>query len=189
MEMEQVTIQIYRDGQWLDAAVYEVTEPEKGIAGPSSLDYLTDYTGEFINSDLTSAVSCRFPVSFAHYTSKHWQPFLLDLLPSGAGRRQWLKQLGHTQRTDGLWADWELLNKAAANPVGNLRIKEAVQDRGALRVPDVDGTVGFSRDHPGFERDDIVERNMHFIEYAHQHGAQTAGASDVQGKAPKFLLV
>nr|WP_255537805.1 HipA domain-containing protein [Motiliproteus sp. SC1-56] len=35
----------------------------------------------------------------------------------------------------------------------------------------------------------VVSRQEHFIEYAFQNGAYTSGASDVQGAAPKFMLV
>jgi len=187
--MPSITLQISLQDQWLDAATFSVEQPDHGIAGASTLDYITEYAGKFIGADLTRAISCRLPVGFAHYTSQRWQPILLDLLPSGAGRRQWLKQLGLTDRADGLWADWDLLTKATANPIGNLRIKEAASERDALLVPDAEGNVRYNRNHPGFSLQDIVEKNMHFIEYAHQHGAQTAGASDVQGEAPKFLLV
>ncbi|MCK5539937.1 MAG: HipA domain-containing protein [Deltaproteobacteria bacterium] len=71
-------------------------------------------------------------------------------------------------------ADWHLLLKGAGNPPGNLRIQEASE-----RSP---------VDHPGFAKSDVVNRHEDFIEYAERNGALVAGATDVQGEAPKFLI-
>lgn len=64
---------------------------------------------------------------------------------------------------------------ATGNPPGNLRIAGAAEEAVV--------------DHPGFERQEIIEKNVDFIEYAEANGALVAGASDVQGQSPKFLLV
>ncbi len=64
---------------------------------------------------------------------------------------------------------------ATGNAPGNLRIAGAAEET--------------FDDHPGFERHEIIEKNVDFIEYAEACGALVAGASDVQGQAPKFLLV
>jgi serine/threonine-protein kinase HipA len=42
--------------------------------------------------------------------------------------------------------------------------------------------------HPGFTREDVLDRADHFIEYAREQGASIAGGSGAAGDAPKFLL-
>ncbi|RLQ21880.1 hypothetical protein DWB85_09840 [Seongchinamella sediminis] len=56
-------------------------------------------------------------------------------------------------------------------------------------MPKADGDIVQLPEHPGFALEEIYARQEYFIEYAFQNGAQTAGASDVQGVAPKFLMV
>ena len=41
----------------------------------------------------------------------------------------------------------------------------------------------------GFVRRDIIEQQERFLDYAEERGAYVAGASSVQGEAPKYLLV
>ncbi len=40
----------------------------------------------------------------------------------------------------------------------------------------------------GFPRGDIIEQREHFLDCAEERGAHVAGASSVQGEAPKYLL-
>lgn len=97
--------------------------------------------------------------------------FLLDIMPTGAGRRMWLRRL---DLRDGPAIDWELLLQGAGNPPGNLRIAEAA--------------ILYAEPHPGFTLEEVIEKSADFIEYAEKRGAVVAGATDVQGDAPKFLL-
>jgi len=101
-------------------------------------------------------------------------PFLVDLLPGGAGRRVWLKRMQVVN--DSPQVDWHLLTRGAGNPPGNLRIAEAV-----LLPPPAHFKIGFPRQ-------DIIEQREHFLDYAEERGAHVAGASSVQGEAPKYLL-
>lgn len=73
--------------------------------------------------------------------------------------------------------DWHLLVKGAGAPPGNLRIAEAVPSP----PPDPFKV--------GFVRRDIIEQQERFLDYAEERGAYVAGASSVQGEAPKYLLV
>ena len=72
--------------------------------------------------------------------------------------------------------DWHLLTKGAGAPPGNLRIAEAV-----LTPPPDHFKIGFPRG-------DIIEQQERFLDYAEERGAHVAGASSVQGEAPKYLL-
>lgn len=180
-----VTIEIYKNGVWECAATLQVANGEAGHAGAATLDYHSLYAANHLES-VESAISVNYPVNFETHDSDRWPAFLLDILPSGAGRRRWADRLGIK---DGLSQDVEMLRHACANPPGNLRIRESVENRTVGLVPDGDGQLTKESEHPGFERKDILERQEHFIEYAFQMGAHAAGASDVQGESPKFLLV
>lgn len=167
------TLQIHIDGRWTTAGTFESGQRDvaRGIAGGGYFEYDPD----FILSHLDNSPACRvglcYPVNFELHKSDRWPPFLLDILPSGAGRRVWLRRLG---LTDNEAADWQLLLNGAGNPPGNLRVAEAV-------IPP-------AGPHPGFTKEEIIEKQADFIEYAEARGAVVAGATDVAGDAPKFLL-
>lgn len=170
------SIEIYLDGRWQTAATFE-PDPQTlhlGIEGGCRLDYDTDYAVENLhnpNAELTPGLT----VGFELFRFKHWPTFLIDLLPAGAGRRAWLRRM--QIKKDGPQAEWHLLIKGAGNPPGALRVAEAV-----LAPPPNHFKIGFPRI-------DIVEQREDFLEYAAERGAHVAGASSVQGEAPKYLLV
>lgn len=169
-------IEIFHHDKWRLAASFAVSEGqvEKGYKGAGRFVYDLHYALEHLDKNDYCAVSCLYPVTFEFDTLSTWPPFLLDLLPSGAGRRAILNQLNMPEQ--GPISDWPLLLYGGGNPIGNLRIKQ-----------DNDKNDNFIL-HPGFEQSEIVARAEKFIEYAHGHGAPVAGSSGVQGDAPKFLL-
>ena len=168
-------IQIFLDNQWKTAAVFEPDDRalERGIAGGGRLQYDIDYAVAYIGNR-TAELIPGLTVGFELYRFAQWPPFLVDLLPSGAGRRAWLRRM--ETANDGPQMDWYLLTNGAGAPPGNLRIAEAV-----LTPPP---------DHFkfGFPRSDILEQRERFLDYAEERGAHVAGASSVQGEAPKYLL-
>lgn len=184
----KATLEIYRGGNWVAAATLVPADTRAGYQSACVFDYELDYAAEMAGPETAenAGLSCRFPADFQQYRLDHWPPFVLDILPSGHGRRQWLEQL---QLQDGPGADWPLLTHGTAYPPGNIRVAEAVaaKDTSTI-VPTADGDEVAMRDHPGFARDDVLERGEAFVEYAFQHGIYAAGASDVQGVAPKLLL-
>lgn len=168
-------IQIFRNGQWQTAAAFE-PDPQtldRGIEGGCRLEYDHNYVIENIRQSSAELIP-GLPVGFELHRYKHWPPFLVDLLPSGAGRRAWLKRM--QIENDGPQVEWHLLIKGAGNPTGNLRIVEAV-----FPPPPDQFKIGFPRN-------DIIEQREDFIEYAEERGAYVAGASSVQGEAPKYML-
>ena len=169
----ECTIEIHLDGRWVKAGIFEpdAASIERGIAGGGRFDYDIDYVVANMGKGARFQTGCRYPVDFELHREPHWPAFLLDLLPTGAGRRVWVRRLG---LRDNEKADWKLLLHAGGNPPGNLRIAEA--------------TLMPTLTHPGFDKSEIVSRHEDFIEYAEKHGAIVAGATDVQGDAPKFLL-
>lgn len=184
----KATLEIYRGGVWLPAATLVPADAGAGYQGACVFDYTLDYAVDWAGPDTAHAagLSCRFPADFQQYRLDRWPAFVLDILPNGYGRRQWLEQL---QLQDGPGADWPLLTYGTAYPPGNIRIAEAVaaRDSGTL-VPTASGDEVAMHDHPGFARDEVLARSEAFVEYAFQHGIYAAGASDVQGVAPKLLL-
>ncbi len=188
MYPDTATIEVYHDGQWQPAATVRIRDESQGYRGWCELEYRLEYTGRYAGPAETrrTGVSCRYPVDFAINQEDRWPPFLLDVLPSGYGRQQWLD---HLDIRDGPAADWPLLMRGTAFPPGNLRIAEAVAAKDLARpVPTASGELAPMNKHPGFTRAEILERNEHFVEYVFQHGIYAAGASDVQGVAPKLLL-
>ena len=182
------TLEVYRGGHWLPAATLAPLDEAAGVGGASLFEYLLDYAIDYAGPETAEAagLSCRFPADFRQYRLDHWPPFVLDLLPGGHGRRQWLEQLG---LQDGPSADWPLLLRGAAYPPGNVRVAEAVAAKDPdTPVPTATGVAVPMSVHPGFQRSALIERSEEFVEYAFQHGIHAAGASDVQGVAPKLLL-
>lgn len=167
------SMQIFYHGRWHTAATFtpDARSLGRGIAGGGAFEYDIDYAVEHQAND-AARVALRYSVTFELHRSERWPAFLLDIMPTGAGRRMWLRRLG---LRDGEAADWELLLKGAGNPPGNVRVAEAVIPPGGP--------------HPGFTREEVIEKNADFIEYAEARGAVVAGATDVQGDAPKFFLV
>lgn len=169
-------IEIYLDGRWQTAATFEPypTTLEMGTEGECRLEYDVDYSVGNLHNPNAELVP-GLTVGFELFRFKSWPPFLIDLLPAGAGRRVWLRRMQIAK--DGPQVDWHLLIKGAGNPPGNLRIAEAV-----LPPPP-------DQFKNGFPRIDILEQREDFLEYAAERGAHVAGASSVQGEAPKYLLV
>lgn len=185
---DHATIEIYRNGRWQPAATLTPDQPPQGYRGRGAFEYLIEYAADHAGPETAAAagLSCRYPVDFDLHRDSHWPAFVLDILPTGFGRRQWLEQL---ELADGPNADWPLLLHGTAFPPGNLRVAEAVAARRLdTRVPTATGDLVRMCDHPGFTREAVIARSETFVEYAFQHGIYAAGGSDVQGVAPKLLL-
>ena len=169
-------IEIYLNGRWQTAAIFEPypTSLEKGTEGACRLEYDVDYAVNNLGNRKAELVP-GLSVGFELFRFESWPPFVIDLLPSGAGRRAWLRRMQIAN--DGLQVEWHLLIKGGGNPIGHLRITEAV-----LPPPPDQFKIGFPRI-------DILEQRENFLEYAAERGAHVAGGSSVQGEAPKYLLV
>ena len=87
-------IEIYNDGQWQHAATFE-PDPQtldRGIEGGCRLEYDHDYVIANIGNQNAEIIP-GLPVGFELHRYEDWPPFLIDLMPSGAGRRAWLKRM------------------------------------------------------------------------------------------------
>jgi serine/threonine-protein kinase HipA len=173
MIINQATLQIFYDHKWRTAGTFipDQGTVKRGIAGGGVFDYDLDYVFDNVTGTTALPLALNYPVNFELHRKDHWPAFLLDIMPTGAGRRVWLRRL---ELRDGPAVDWELLVKGAGNPPGNLRIAEA--------------SIPCAGSHPGFTREEVVEKSADFIEYAEQRGAIVTGATDIQGDTPKYLL-
>lgn len=169
-------IEVFIDARWITAAVFE-PDPQtldQGVGGGGQLQYDIDYAVAYLGNRAAEIIP-GLTVGFELFRYKQWPPVLVDLLPGGAGRRAWFRRM--QIESDGPQMDWHLLERGAGAPPGNLRIAEAVPSP--------------PPDHfkLGFVRRDIIEKRERFLDYAEERGAYVAGASSVQGEAPKYLLV
>jgi len=175
--MHSLTLQLYSGHAWHDAMHLNFEQPEAALAGSCSFGYEQAYlleTLEHIGSRLEHAVSVTVPLDWESYRASEAPAFLHDILPAGAARRFLLQRLGD-QKPENHGLDLFLLSRCAPAPVGNLRIKEAAA---ALQESPL----------LGFSREDVINRDARFLEYAYEQGAAIGGATGAGGEAPKLLL-
>jgi len=164
-----MNIDIHLDGAWHPCAEIDLRDAAKPHRyGPMTLRYDADYALRSLHAKDLRAVSVRSPVDLAVHTFAAWPSFLIDLVPQGAARKR-LERASPVGLTD-----WELLERGAVNPVGNLRVRPP-----HASVP---------RAHPGFALEEMTKRGDAFVDYADDVGATVAGATDTQGEAPKFWV-
>jgi serine/threonine-protein kinase HipA len=160
-------IEIYLDGRWQHGA--DLTGDPGNRQRSVRLVYAADYAADHLFARDLHAVSVRLPVDFGERQYTNWPAFLIDLLPQGAARRR-------LERTAGVeLTEWDLLQRGAVNPVGNLRV-----------IPDV---LPPALQHRPFTLEEMTRRADEFLDYAAGIGAAVTGATDTQGEAPKFWIV
>lgn len=174
--MQDLTLQAFVENGWCDIATLKFT-PNPDSAYPNvELLYHTEYAIEHLQQDNQFSVSLNFPVELAYVGApkKSWLTFLDDIIPSGASRRYWLQFLSISNFAPQL-QNYILLKYGTIAPIGNLRIKEAVQAKPETEIR-------------YFSTADVIERTTDFLEYAQQRGAIAGGATGAGGEAPKLLL-
>lgn len=170
MAAQPITIQTYHSGRWHDAATLTFQ------SGSTRVAYLNEYLEAEIDSFLKTderAIAEAYPLDFEIWTAKGWPAFVLDIMPSGAARRWWTRQLGLQDLTD-KDLEHKLLREYTSAPIGHLRVKESVRDY-QVPIP--------------FTKDEVIGRDTSFLAYAAEHGAAFGGATGAGGDAPKVLLV
>lgn len=174
--MYNLTVQIFKAGEWSDAMVLSFDSPEKGFESRCNFGYETAYlvdNHEAMGSPFSNAVSARFPLDWDGRRSNA-PAFVHDIAPAGAAKRFLLARLGQGKPAD-IAVDLYLLGRSTPAPIGNMRIKEsaeAVDERKPI----------------GFKRQDVINRDNRFLEYAYEQGAAIGGATGAGGEAPKLLL-
>jgi serine/threonine-protein kinase HipA len=169
-------IEIFNDGQWLEAAQASFSDVVRN--GFRANDCVFEYDLDYAFGLNPLPVSLALPVDADRHALQAWPAFLYDLVPQGNGRRFLLDRL---QLPDAQASDLPLLLAGAFNPIGRLRIREAVHyfeqhvDRHGLAAE-------------GFDFDELLVRAPDFHETMMVHGMLAAGGTGVQGVAPKYLL-
>ena len=79
-------IEKYLNGRWQVSAIFEPDPQtlERGIDGGCRLEYDHDYAVENIGKKEAELIP-GLTVGFELFRFEYWPPFLIDLLPSGAG--------------------------------------------------------------------------------------------------------
>lgn len=164
------TLQIFLHDQWVDCAQIDLND------GLCHWNYSVIYAVEHEDAPL----SLSEPVDTDIRTARTLPAFLYDVVPQGDGRRFLLNEL---KLTDGPNADFPLVCAGAFNPVGRMRVAEAVKyfEVHVARHPDARGL-------PGLTIDDVVFRSAEFKERMFLHGMLGTGTTGIQGAAPKYLL-
>lgn len=101
--------------------------------------------------------------------------FLHDIIPAGAGRRHLLSRV---VVPPGMSIDLFLLQQFAAAPIGHMRIKSAAE-----------APCSSQKLSGGFNREEVVQDGMGFLDQARESGMAISGALGAGGEAPKMLLV
>lgn len=174
--MYNLTVQIFMTGKWHDAMILGFENPEKGFESRCNFGYETSYLVENIEdigTPFSKAVSARFPLDWEGKRSNA-PAFVHDIAPAGAAKKFLLSHIGPAKPAD-ISADLYLLAKSTSAPIGNMRIKESAEA--------VD-----QREPIGFKREDVINRDNRFLEYAYEQGAAIGGATGAGGEAPKLLL-
>lgn len=169
------TIDIFEDGKWQPCCTVTVSEPDTGKTGRAVLSFCMG-----ISHEGRYAPSLRYFPQPGTQELPQWPSFLLDLIPQGEGR-QYLHEV--LSLSGGPESDWPMLLTGAINPVGKIRVREALaayQER--IRQLDVKWS------QRGFTTEEVLSRSDDFVAYFDAHGVFTSGATSVQGKTPKLLL-
>jgi serine/threonine-protein kinase HipA len=169
-------IEIFHEDRWLEAAQASFSDVVRN--GFRANDCVFEYDLDYAFRQAPPPVSLGLPVDADRHVRQAWPAFLYDLVPQGNGRRFLLDRL---QLADAQASDLPLLLAGAFNPIGRLRIREAVQyfEQHVERH-------GLAAD--GFDFDELLARAPEFHETMMVHGMLAAGGTGIQGVAPKYLL-
>jgi serine/threonine-protein kinase HipA len=184
---DRLTLQIYLDGDWQDAAMVEAKSVEKGICSATRSAYDVHYY--FANGDAAAAdprpvfdyraISVCQPLSLDETRLGSWPPFLLDLLPQAHARKRLAATLSPQLDSESRVLDYPLLLRSAGAPIGNIRVKEAwlaEQER-------IQGLL-----IKGVTTEDIFAGSESFRDMADRFALLASGSSGAQGEWPKILL-
>jgi serine/threonine-protein kinase HipA len=175
--MESITLQIHSDGRWRDAMVVSFDSPRDSLRSRCTINYQPEYLVDQhiqLGTVKAPAVSANLPLEW-DIRREPAPAFLHDVIPAGAGRRHILSRMAVPP---GMSTDLFLLQQLAAAPIGNMRVKSAA--RALCSAQKLTG---------GFNRDEVVQGGMAFLDQASKSGIAISGALGAGGEAPKMLLV
>lgn len=173
--MPSVTLQLFNQGKWWDAAILNFAGAQ--LSSAVSLSYFPEYIGAVEQYEAKDCWACTVnaPLGIIPTDYLNWPALLDDILPMGKSRDWWLQYLD-VGRADNFQQNYALLTNACMSPVGNLRIKESVLAQSHTQ-------------DMRFPINDVVQLQHGFLEYANEQGAAVGGATGAGGVAPKLLLM
>lgn len=173
--MQNVTLQLFNQGKWWDAATLNFAGEQ--LSSNVTLSYSQDYITDVASYELRDCWACSVnaPISVIETEYPNWPALLDDILPVGKSRDWWLKYLNVSRATE-FQQNIALLSNACMSPVGNLRVKPLVPDQDDVN-------------HLRFPIKDVIQLQYDFLEYANEQGAAVGGATGAGGVAPKLLLM
>ncbi len=182
--MRRLHVQIHERDRWRDAFSIRIEEPHRGHRGGTVSEYETSYPFDvdatFDGSVVDQrAVSVDFPINLGLMRRSTWPPFLLDMMPQGEARAGVVQRLGLPSGGDE--ADLPILIRTGGQPIGNLRIREAVEQEGWFAHPSMPID-------PSLTLEQIEDHSTDFAEVLTSYAAAAAGSSGVQGVWPKLML-
>jgi len=171
----QCTIDIFRDNGWQACCTVALGDPVAGKDSPAVITFHPD-----LLSAGNQTPSLRLRAQSTPLELSHWPSFLVDLIPQGDGRAYLHDVL---ELPEGQASDWRMLVIGAINPVGKIRVREAATayyERMQQLEPEWS--------EQGFTTEEVLSRSEAFSTHFDAHGIFSAGATSVQGLAPKLLL-
>ncbi|WP_440906685.1 type II toxin-antitoxin system HipA family toxin (plasmid) [Catenovulum sp. SX2] len=171
--MKTVDVEMHVNGTWQTICQVEFIGNQKIIHSTNKFAYMQQHQSAYYADISSKACGVNYPVTFDIYNEDKLLGFIDDIIPAGAARRKWL-EIDEIKQADDL--EFALLTQGAISPVGNLRIKSAVEKLNANIITQY------------FPIEDVINRDSDFLSYAHERGALTGGATGAGGEAPKLLL-
>jgi serine/threonine-protein kinase HipA len=180
-----LTIQIFFNGEWHDAAIVALERAQAGYTSPAKVSYDISYFVEFGAEPFSDgtpvrglqAYSVAAPIDLEDRSTDTWPPFLLDFLPQGRQAKRIAEFLKIPP--DAPSSQIELLKRSAGSPVGNLRVKEA-HVLETERVREL-GRIGVTMEA-------ILARDPTFLEVADHFSMLASGSNGLQGDWPKVAM-
>jgi serine/threonine-protein kinase HipA len=172
------TIQVFVNNFWRDCATVSALQADLGgVRSRAVFEYDIEYAFE----QEPVPVAVQFPVDAVRHSLPHWPAFLFDLIPQGNGRKY---LLGRLKISEGKSSDFPLICAGAFNPIGRIRVKEAV-DYFQKHIDLHAHSDGLGQ---GLTHQQILARDDVFTERMLVHSMLAAGTTGIQGAAPKYLL-
>ena len=166
--MNNLTLQLNIESQWLDAAFLLFDGHH------SRIEYDLEFALKYLGSRGECSLGINFPVGLESFEGR-MPGFILDLIPQGEP----LKRLLARYQIKNQENYFEILTKIPLSPPGNIRVKEAWTEMDEIKK---------YYDHPGFQLEEIIKFDKNFVTYMEEHGAPVGGTSGAGGGSPKFLL-
>ena len=136
--LSQLVLQMHHPVKgWVDCALIDLDQPQRGPKGAVTIRYLDDYVTddpqiEFLGTPGWPAAWMQVPLELAqNYRFETWPVFFMDIVPTGAAWHYWS---GHFD-VAGSAREAHFLQNAVIAPIGNLRIKEAIKKVGSEGLP------------------------------------------------------